>query len=258
MENIICGECGEIHNKCSAHKKRKNSADGELHPCNKSPMPNGCCDIHGGKALSGIASPRFKTGQHLKYLPKGLGEKYLETLNDPDINMQREGIAIIGGLMKERFEKLYKGESREFWAELKGIYLNFVDDFKKIRELHGTEDEFPDIIGDFTFEEMEYEKDEERREQLLERACVAIARMGEVIERGRETWDVYEKVADMIELQAKLKERENKRLKDLDQMISAEKAMLLIGHIAGIIQRHVKDPSERAAISLELAATVIS
>jgi hypothetical protein len=35
-------------------------------------MINGRCNLHGGKSLPGIASPRYKHGLYSKYIPQGL------------------------------------------------------------------------------------------------------------------------------------------------------------------------------------------
>lgn len=57
---------------------------------------------------------------------------------------------------------------------------------------------------------------------------------------------------DLIEQRRRLVETERKRLVDMQQMITSEQAMLLVGALVGIIRARVNDPSTLAAIQSDI------
>jgi|RhiMetdeSRZDD1v2_1073273.scaffolds.fasta_scaffold36090_2 hypothetical protein len=59
---------------CQRCGARTRTAD--RHPCRKWAMANGRCALHGGKALCGTASPRFRHGRYSTLLPLHLAERY--------------------------------------------------------------------------------------------------------------------------------------------------------------------------------------
>jgi hypothetical protein len=63
-----CAKCGQVHNRCAGHPKKKNTG-GVYRPCNRFPMQGKrVCHQCGGKTPQGFASPNFKHGRHSKYL----------------------------------------------------------------------------------------------------------------------------------------------------------------------------------------------
>lgn len=76
-------------------------------PC-KSPPVKGRerCRMHGGKSLSGVASPTFVHGQRSRYALTGaLSERYLDALPDLDYLSNRDEIAVATGLIQGLLEK---------------------------------------------------------------------------------------------------------------------------------------------------------
>jgi hypothetical protein len=67
-------------------------------------------------------------------------------------------------------------------------------------------------------------------------------------------WDyeAWHDVQELIEQRRKLAESETRRLVTLQQMISAEQAMLLIGVVVDIIARHITDRQVLAQITTDL------
>ena len=59
-----------------------------------------------------------------------------------------------------------------------------------------------------------------------------------------------------MEQRRKLVESERRRLVDRQQVLTVERALVLIGAIAGIIKAHVKDRATLAAISADLERLV--
>lgn len=143
MEKIICGKCGQIHNKCNGHKRRKKKTD-PLVPCQKSPMQNGTCDLHGGKIPVGIASPHFKDGKYSKYLNTSLAEKVRTAENDYDLVSLRSEIALVTGMTEDRLEKIHQGKDVDAWYLMEAKYNEYqqnLEDWDEYKEKKETYDE---------------------------------------------------------------------------------------------------------------------
>jgi len=87
-------QCGKRTKNCRQCKRRYTKAEyevwtcpacGEPRACTNDPMPNGACGMHGGKSLGGIASPRAKTLEHSRYVPKRLRTAFKAANKDADI-----------------------------------------------------------------------------------------------------------------------------------------------------------------------------
>lgn len=83
-----------------------------------------------------------------------------------------------------------------------------------------------------------------RMMQLLEQASTSRRR-----DVGVKAWKT---LVFLIEQRRKLVETEAKRLKDLQQLISVERAMTLIAAVADLVRQHVSDRAQLAAISAGL------
>lgn len=122
-----CLECGEVHARCIGHKKRKNSPDGKLHPCQKYPLKSRSgCRLHGGKTLLGKAHPNFTDGRQSKYqfMPNLLATR-VETLVFDAIENLETSIRIQMTLESQMYEKLGTGESSEAWIKLKTAVTDY-------------------------------------------------------------------------------------------------------------------------------------
>src|SRR4051812_28697546 len=90
-------------------------------PCRTRPMPNGRCRMHGGKSLSGPASPTFTTGRHSKYLPARLLARYQEMTQDAELLALRDEIALIDARISDVLQRVERGESSRIWRELAAV-----------------------------------------------------------------------------------------------------------------------------------------
>ncbi len=116
----ICEKCGQVHNRCAGHPKRKNT-DGVLRPCNKFPVKGkDVCERCGGKTPGGMANPHFKDGKHSKYqyLPPNFSSR-LETVISDHIENIEHSIEIQKTLETTYLEKLGTNESTEAWSKLR-------------------------------------------------------------------------------------------------------------------------------------------
>lgn len=70
-------------------------------------MPNGRCNLHGGKSLSGVAHPNFKDGSRSRYPLKGaLSGRYARHLEDLDYISLRDEIALVTASIEDAAIKL--------------------------------------------------------------------------------------------------------------------------------------------------------
>lgn len=125
----VCPDCGEVHTRCTGHKKVKNSPDGRLHPCMRHPMKTsgtGKCRMHGGQTPKGAANPNFKDGRRSKYqyMPANLVSRYETLVYDAIANLEE---SIKSQMVRETQlnEKKGTGESAEAWIKLKAAVSDY-------------------------------------------------------------------------------------------------------------------------------------
>lgn len=199
--------------ECGAKKRDGN-------PCRKAGMANGRCRLHGGASLAGIASPTFVSGRYSKYLPPRMMERYVEARDDAELIDLREEVALTDTRLADLLKQVDTGESGALWAKLQGAFAQYV----KLKD------------------------DPSKR---LE-AFAAFSLCESLIEQGLSDRFAWAEIGGLIEQRRKLVESETKRLKDLQQNITAERAMLLIRAVADVVKKHVTDPKQLAAISADL------
>ena len=86
--------------------------------CTQFGMPNGRCKHHGGKSLSGINAPSFKTGRYSKAL-KRLAEDIGERASDPDLVDPRRSIAVQESVVARLYEMADDGDGPSFREEVR-------------------------------------------------------------------------------------------------------------------------------------------
>jgi hypothetical protein len=182
-------------------------------------MPNGRCSKHGGKSLAGIASPTFKHGRHSRYIPARLQDRYAASIADPELLALREDIALLDARLSELLERVDTGESGVRWAMLAKAWSDY-----KTSD-HGTLDGI---------------KARNTVDAIIEQAMTDYAAWGEI--------------QVIVEQRRKLSESEQKRLVSMQQLITAEQAMLFVAAIQDAVKRHVTDRKVLAAIAADVAA----
>jgi hypothetical protein len=189
--------------------------------CKQPALPNGRCRFHGGHSLAGIASPNFKTGKYSKYLPARLAERYHEARSDPELLALRDEISLVDARLEDLIRRVDTGESGEAWGIAAGA-------FAALRKAI---------------------TDQNTADMLL-----ALDTLGKVINRGMSDYAAWGEIGSQLEQRRRLVESERKRLVDMAQVITSERAMLLIGAITDVIRRNVHDRAELNAINQELSS----
>lgn len=186
-------------------------------PCQRKPMANGRCYMHGGKSPAGIAASRFQTGKYSKFIPARLTARYGEALADTALLELREEVALLDARLSDVLGRVDTGESGALWTEAKRALLTY----KQVR-----------------------------RDEL--KAAVALMDLEDAITAGVADYAAWGEIATIIEQRRRLVESERKRLVEMQQMITTEQAMALLAMVVDTVRRHVPDRAALAAISAEL------
>ena len=191
-------------------------------PCLHSPVRGrNRCHLHGGRTLVGPASGTWKDGRHSKYLPTGLRDRYAEARSDPELLSLRDDIALTDTRTGDVLSRLDAGESGERWARLG----------RALFQLRQSVDA-DDVAGTRS----------------------ALDRFAGIIESGTADTEAWAELGVLIDQRRRLVEGEGKRLTQMQQYITAERAVALVAAVAEAVKRHVTDRPTLAAISAELGA----
>lgn len=205
--------------KCSGHKRLTKE------PCTQSAMENGKCWLHGGKTPVGIASASFKHGRHSKDLPTRLAARYQASLADPELLSLRSDISLLDARLNDVLQGVSNEESGELWKKLK----------EALREYDGV-----------SSSSKNYESDR----------AEAFGTMRWLINEGYQEWQSWKDIRFILQERKALVDSERNRLKDMQQLISTDRAMVLIAAVTDSIKRNVTDPTALAAISNDLRAII--
>jgi hypothetical protein len=178
------------------------------------------CAMHGGKTPVGLASPHLKTGRWSKDLPTRMAALYEETAHDPELLSLRQDIRLIDALIQSKFDKLDTGESGEAWKLMRT-----------------------------SVESLEYGIDTEDYAGCRK----ALRAMRDVIDQRVAHYATEIEIRSSLDQRRKLVESETKITLAGEQAISVEKAMLLIGAIAGILKTRIHDTSTLATIQQDIS-----
>ena len=202
--------------QCSATSKRT----GEQ--CQRAAMTGRTtCYIHGGKTPRGAALPQTTHGRYSKDLPTRLAARYEEARTDPDLLNLNAEIQLTYALLGEALKGMDHGESGQLWRSLKDAWETFQD---------------------------------ANRAQDKESSRLALIDIGDLIRRGVADAAARSEVLGIIERRRKLVESEGKRRTAMQQMITAERLMVLVSAVVDVVMRHVDEPRVRAEISADIGA----
>jgi len=214
-----CRKCGHRFSKAE-HELWECPECGEDRHCrHKVPTEGARCRYHGGASLRGIDAPRYKHGRYSKYLPDALTDRYHAAQSDPDLLSLREDVALLDTRISDRVQALDAGDSRQLWGQLSATYAAFI---------------------------------QAQRMGKTQEMAEALVKLGNLIKRGGSQGEVWSEIIGLLDQRRKLVESERKRLVDLQQMITTERAMTLVSAIVSSITEHVQDKGALSAIVADL------
>lgn len=181
----------------------------------------GRCSNHGGLSPSGIASPHTIHGRYSRDLPTRLMGRYQEAQADPELTSLRSELALVDARLSDVLSRVDTKEAGVHWA----LAAKAVQEYRA--NAH----------------------DPVKRDAAFE---VIAGATGE----GLNDWAAWSEVLALVEKRRRLCETESKRLAAMGQILTVERAMLLLSAVAASIKQHVKDPVALQAISQDMAKLV--
>ena len=191
--------------------------------CQRRAMANGKCYVHGGPTPRGRALPQTTHGRYSKDLPTRLAARYEEARSDPDLLNLNAEIHLTYAMLTEALRGMDQGEAGRLWRDLKTTW---------------------DALQ------------EANRQRDGDAAKQALSEIGRLIARGVADAAARSEVLDIVERRRKLVESEAKRRTAMQQMITAERLMVLVSAVTDVVMRHVDDPRQRAAIAADIGAII--
>lgn len=199
--------------RCGAKKR-----NGE--PCPAYPVKGSTrCRMHGGTTPRGLALPQTTNGRYSRSLPARMAGRYAEAVRDTELLTLREDIALLDARLQDVLSRVDTGESGAAWSKVQDAYLD-------LRKARASAD--------------------------AGKMAEALTALGLAIEAGTADYAAWEDVRSLLDQRRRLVESERKRLVEMQQTLTVEKAMLLVGAIAGIVRSHVSDTAILQAISSDL------
>lgn len=176
------------------------------------------CQVHGGATPRGIASPHYKTGKYSKVLPKRLAARYHAAIDDPALLELREDIGLLDARLADLLSRVDTGESGALWRSLLEARIDLLAAKRADDKLGQVE---------------------------------AINRMVDLIGQGHADYRAWAEVGSVLEQRRRLVESERKRTIEMQQTMTSEQAMLLMGALLQAVKANVADRAALSAIQNE-------
>ena len=176
--------------------------------------------MHGGKSLSGLASPRLSSGRYSRVLPRRLLSTFHQSLRDPALLELRQEIAVVQARALDLIKRVDSGESGHLWKLLQQTWA-------------------------------EVEAAQRRGDTGAQDA--ALLELGLLIRRGAADYEAWEDACKQIDRKRCLVESERRRLVELHQMIRVDELLTLMAALTESIKRHVSDRATLGAISADFS-----
>lgn len=183
------------------------------------------CRMHGGTIPRGLALPQTKHGRFSKDLPTRLLAHYQAALDDPETIALREELAL---LFAREGDLLGRVDTSEAGAHWRGV-RDALADFRRAQR----RDDAPSAAG-------------------------ALREMERLTDLGLADYEAWAELRDTIEARRRLADTERRRLEAMQQMITTERAMLLVAALVDAVRRHVDDRQVLDAIGRELERLVVA
>jgi hypothetical protein len=182
------------------------------------------CHYHGGKTPIGPGLPQFKTGHRSKFLPSRMAADYYAAEHDPKLMELRSDIATVDARIIDLLKRVDTGEAGSIWAEAQAAWMRL------------------------------------RRAQVrghIETYQLACEEMGRLVDTGGQDTAAWLEIGKQIELRRRLVESEQRRLTLAHEVLTADRAMVLLAEVIRILQRHVTDRRILGAIAAEMQGSLL-
>jgi predicted nucleic acid-binding protein len=150
-----------------------------------------------------------------------LKDRYDQARADEELLFLREEIALLDSRLADLLQRVDTGESGALWANLTKVWADL-------------------------------QRAEEGSTEYLQ----AWIKVDELMKAGTTDYLAWQELQAVIEQRRKLVESERKRVVELQQVITAERAMVLLSVVVDVVRRHVTDRNALAAISADIGKLV--
>jgi hypothetical protein len=181
------------------------------------------CYHHGGATPRGRALPQTTSGKWSEDLPTRLAGRYKEARADTELLGLREEVSLIDSRLADLLKRVDTNEAGYWWKELQRVYKEYRAAERKA--------ELPAMIA-------------------------SLREWGDIVQSGVNDYAAWNEIQNTLEQRRKLVESERKRLIEMQQVITSERAMLLISALVGIVQNHVTDDRTLKAISADVGKLI--
>lgn len=193
-------------------------------PCKLPPVTGRTrCRMHGGRVPQGIGLTATLTGRYSKHLPTRLAARYHEAEADPDLLNLRGEISLTDTRLADVLARVDTGESGRLWRTLRETHTALI----RARV--------------------------DRDDAAVQ---VHMRALGDLIGKGFADTVAWSEIAGLIDQRRRLVESERKRLIDMQQMLTVERAMALLGAVVEVVRRHVTDPKALRAVAEDLTRLI--
>ena len=193
-------------------------------------MHNGRCRYHGGLAIpAGPHHPTYKHGRLSKYIPPKLSEAYAEAYADKQLLEIRSDVALLDTRRNELVQRIDTGESGSLWRKLREAW----------EELQSAQTDAKTAAS---------EDNHEALARARERSASALTAIGRAIVAGSSNEFTWDEVTTYTERLVSMKEAELTRLRQLNQVITIEQMVGLVGLMHQAILQVVSDRHQQIEI----------
>jgi hypothetical protein len=183
------------------------------------------CYHHGGMIPRGIALPQTTHGRYSKHLPTRLLSTYEAAKIDPELLALRDEVALIDARLMDLIKRVETGESGALWRGVK-------ESFAALKTAMAKKD-----TGEVS---------------------IALSGLEQLISRGTADEMAWIDIRVTLEQRRRLVESERKRLVEMQQMVSADQAVLMVRALVASVREHVHDPAILRAITDDLARLAVA
>ncbi len=189
-------------------------------PCKNAPsVGRDRCKRHGGASLRGTAHPNTVTGRYSKDLPTRMAAHFQAALDDPGLIELRSEAALLEARLADLLKRADTGEAGELWQKMSAAATAFTA--------------------------------ASRAGQSAE-ALQAARDMADLAGKGKADWMTWSDVLRTVDALRRVKDSERKRIESAHNVLTADRAMLLVAALTDAVRRHVSDRKTLDLIGREI------
>lgn len=186
------------------------------------------CYHHGGKTPQGIAIPQTKSGRYSKHIPTRMLATYETAKIDPELLALQDEVALIDARLVDLLKRVDTGESGATWRKVGEAFRSYQQALSSSKT--DAKKDASDYLHDLHM----------------------------LIVDGASDEAAWTEIRSVVNQRRSLVESERKRLVEMQQMVGADQAMLLVRSLVASVREHVRDPAILRAITDDLGRLALA